>query len=182
MSDRKAGLDREAMRRMVREVLRDALPEAIKGSAAAKAAAQKVVASASVAARAEPAAKTAASGVSPSQARQSAGEEVSLQSDQELAQFVRRIVHLLENPATREAVKSGRHGFRLKRSSSSSPVASAGRPAGAVEKIAKGVVKENTVVDAAKAGARLVIGRGVVVTPLARDKARQLGVQIERDV
>ena len=179
MSDRKSGLDREAMRRMVREVLRDALPEAIKGSAAAKAAAQKVVANAPAPARAEPAAKTPAPGPSPSQARQSAGEEVSLQSDQELAQFVRRIVHLLENPATREAVKSGRHAFRLKRFSSS---ASSGRPAGAVEKIAKGVVKENTVVDAAKAGARLVIGRGVVVTPLARDKARQLGVQIERDV
>ena len=182
MSDRKAGLDREAMRRMVREVLRDALPEAIKGSGALKAAAQKVVASASAPVRAEPAAQKAAPGASSSQARQSAGEEVSLQSDQELAQFVRRIVHLLENPATREAVQSGRHGFRLKRSSSSSPAAPSGRPAGAVEKIAKGVVKENTVVDAAKAGARLVIGRGVVVTPLARDKARQLGVQIERDV
>jgi hypothetical protein len=141
-----------------------------------------VVANAPAPARAEPAAKTPAPGPSPSQARQSAGEEVSLQSDQELAQFVRRIVHLLENPATREAVKSGRHAFRLKRFSSSSSAASSGRPAGAVEKIAKGVVKENTVVDAAKAGARLVIGRGVVVTPLARDKARQLGVQIERDV
>jgi hypothetical protein len=44
------------------------------------------------------------------------------------------------------------------------------------------VVKESTVTAAAKAGTRLVIGRGVVVTPLARDKARQLGVQIERDV
>ena len=180
MSDRKAGLDREAMRRMVREVLRDALPEAIKGSAALKAAAQKVVASAP--ARAEPAPKKSSPGAQSAPTRQNPEEEVSLQSDQELAQFVRRIVHLLENPATREAVKSGRHGFRLKRSSASSPVASAGRPAGAVEKIAKGVVKENTVVDAAKAGARLVIGRGVVVTPLARDKARQLGVQIERDV
>jgi len=182
VSDRKAGLDREAMRRMVREVLREALPDAIKGSGALRAAAEKVVAGASAPARTEPATKKAAPGPQPSQARQGAGEEVSLQSDQDLAQFVRRLVHLLENPATREAVKSGRHGFRLKRSSSPSPAASTGRPAGAVEKILKGVVKENTVVDAAKVGARLVIGRGVVVTPLARDKARQLGVQIERDV
>lgn len=182
MSDRKAGLDREAMRRMVREVLRDALPEAIKGSAALKAAAQKVVASAPAPARAEPAAKKAMPTGQSTPARQSAGEEVSLQSDQDLAQFVHRIVHLLENPATREAVKSGRHAFKLKRSGSTASTASTGRPAGATEKILKGVVKENTVVDAAKAGARLIIGRGVVVTPLARDKARQLGVQIERDV
>lgn len=182
MSDRKAGLDREAMRRMVREVLREALPDAIKGSGALRAAAEKVVAGVAAPARAEPTTKKATPSAQPSPARQNAGEEVSLQNDQDLAQFVRRIVHLLENPATREAVKSGRHGFKLKRSSAPSPAASPGRPGGAAQKILKGVVKENTVVDAAKAGARLVIGRGVVVTPLARDKARQLGVQIERDV
>lgn len=182
MSDRKAGLDREAMRRMVREVLRDALPEAIKSSAALKAAAQKAVTSAPAPAQSELAAKKAAPGRQSTPARQSVGEEVSFQSDQDLAQFVRRIVHLLENPATREAVKSGRHAFKLKRPGSAPAAASSGRPAGAAEKILKGVVKENTVIDAAKAGARLVIGRGVVVTPLARDKARQLGVQIERDV
>lgn len=182
MSDRKRAFDRDAMRRVVREVLREALPDAIKGSGALKAAAEKVAAGAAVPARTEPAAKKAVPGPQPSQARQSAGEEISLQSDQDLAQFVRRIVHLMENPATREAVKSGRHGFKLKRFPSAAPAVHAGRPAGAAEKILKGVVKENTVIDAAKSGARLVIARGVVVTPLARDKARQLGVQIERDI
>ena len=34
---------------------------------------------------------------------------------------------------------------------------------------------------AAKAGKKLIVGKGVSVTPLARDKARQLGVQIERE-
>jgi hypothetical protein len=36
-------------------------------------------------------------------------------------------------------------------------------------------------VRAAAAGARLVLGRGAVLTPLARDKARTLGVQIEKE-
>jgi hypothetical protein len=82
---------------------------------------------------------------------------------------------------TAEAIRTGRHQFTLKRAPAASNAAPA-RPAAAAEKILKGVVKESTVTAAAKAGTRLVIGRGVVVTPLARDKARQLGVQIERDV
>ena len=181
MSDRKAGLDREAMRRMVREVLRDALPEAIKAGGALRAAAEKAASAASPAASAEPAAKKAAAARPAVTERPAASEEISIQSDQDLAKFVRRLVQLLADPVTGEAVRSGRHQFMLKRSRlSPGPVST--RPAGALQKIAKGVVKENTVVAAAKAGQRLVIGRGVVVTPLARDKARQLGVQIERDV
>jgi hypothetical protein len=34
---------------------------------------------------------------------------------------------------------------------------------------------------AAGAGARLVLGRRAVLTPLARDRARAAGVQIERE-
>ena len=34
---------------------------------------------------------------------------------------------------------------------------------------------------AARAGERLVLGRGAVLTPLARDRARASGVQIERE-
>ena len=40
---------------------------------------------------------------------------------------------------------------------------------------------ERTVKEAAKAGARLVLGPGAVLTPLAREKARALGVEIERE-
>ena len=182
MSDRRAAIDREAMRRMVRDVLREALPEAVKAKGALRAAAEKAVAAASPAAHAAPAAKAAHSARPAPSDRQVAPEEVSLQSDQDLAKFVRRVVQLLEDPAAREAIKSGRHQFKLRRPQAVTAAVPQARPAGAVEKILKGVVKENTVVAAAKAGARLLIGRGVVVTPLARDKARQLGVQIERDV
>jgi hypothetical protein len=34
---------------------------------------------------------------------------------------------------------------------------------------------------AAQAGERLVLGRGAVLTPLARDRARASGVQIEKE-
>jgi hypothetical protein len=42
-------------------------------------------------------------------------------------------------------------------------------------------VTEAMVVSAARAGARLVLGRGAVLTPLARDRARAAGVEIEKE-
>lgn len=46
--------------------------------------------------------------------------------------------------------------------------------------IADGVVTERKVAEVARLGTRLVVGRRAVVTPLARDRARALGLTIER--
>ena len=48
-------------------------------------------------------------------------------------------------------------------------------------RIAHGAVTERTIKKAADAGGRLVLGPGAVLTPLAREKARALGVDIERE-
>jgi hypothetical protein len=48
-------------------------------------------------------------------------------------------------------------------------------------RIEKGAVTERTVQAAATAGARLVLGPRAVLTPLARDRARALGVPIEKE-
>ena len=40
---------------------------------------------------------------------------------------------------------------------------------------------ERTIKQAAEAGGRLVLGPGAVLTPLAREKARALGIDIERE-
>jgi hypothetical protein len=47
--------------------------------------------------------------------------------------------------------------------------------------ISKGVVTEIMVAEIGKTNDRLVIGKGVVVTPLARDKAREVKLEIVRD-
>ena len=46
--------------------------------------------------------------------------------------------------------------------------------------IADGLVTERKVVEAARLGTRLTVGRRAVVTPLARDRARALGLTVER--
>ena len=50
-----------------------------------------------------------------------------------------------------------------------------------VRRVEKGAVTERAVIAAAKAGARLVLGPRAMLTPLARDKARALGVPVEKE-
>jgi hypothetical protein len=101
-------------------------------------------------------------------------ETVSLRTDQELAAFVTRLLHLFENPKHRADLRAGRLRFRLVASGPAGSV----RPA---HRIDKGAVTEAAVRDAARAGARLVLGRRAVLTPLARDRARAAGVEIEKE-
>jgi hypothetical protein len=57
----------------------------------------------------------------------------------------------------------------------------AGPGRGAVRRVERGAVTEAMVRDAARAGERLVLGRGAILTPLARDRARASGVEIEKE-
>jgi hypothetical protein len=47
--------------------------------------------------------------------------------------------------------------------------------------VERGAVTERTVQTAAAEGARRGLGRRAVLTPLAKDKARTLGVRIEKE-
>ena len=101
-------------------------------------------------------------------------ETVSLRTDADLEAFVRRLLHLSDNPKHRDALRSGRLRFRLARGTAPGSVQPAHR-------IDKGAVTEAVVRQAELAGARLVLGRRAVLTPLARDRARATGVEIERE-
>ena len=160
MSADKPPVDREAIRALVRQVLRDALPEAVREKIAAQAAD----------AAAPKQKKNEARGA---ESETPKTEDVAITTDAELAAFVRRVIE------QRETIQAGRLKFRLKRARKSADADAA--PRGGSERIDKGIVTEKRVMAAAKAGKKLVVGKGVVLTPLARDKARQLGVQIERE-
>ena len=101
-------------------------------------------------------------------------ETVSLRNDADLDAFVKRLLRLFENPKQRDALRAGRLRFRLAAAAGPGSV----QPAHRVD---KGAVTEAMVRQAARAGARLVLGRRAVLTPLARDRARAAGVEIERE-
>jgi hypothetical protein len=100
--------------------------------------------------------------------------EVTIATEADLTAFVRRVAALCEDPQVRSDLQGGRHSFRL--------VQGPRRlgPVG-VTRIERGAVTERAVAKAAADGGRLVLGRGAVLTPLARDKARSLGVEIEKE-
>ena len=114
-------------------------------------------------------------------------ETVNLSTDEDLAAFVQRLLDL--DPGQREELRSGRKRFRLASPQAPSVPAGAGRVNGAeragssapVRRIERGAVTEAVIAAAARAGERLVLGRGAVLTPLARDRARASGVQIEKE-
>ena len=116
------------------------------------------------------------------------GTTVTVADDADLDALVRRVAGLCDDPARRAAFQRGDHGFRL-----SDPAGRARRDHGEgsrqapptagehVLRVERGAVTERAVLKAAKDGKGLVLGPKAVLTPLARDRARVLGVAIEKE-
>ena len=146
-----AGLTSEQLRAEVRAVLRDVLPAAL------------------------------TSGNDAQRSSAPAPEPVSVRTDADLDALVRRVATLCEDPRRREAMRDGRHGFRLAAGSGEQPAGTAPGTTQAVVRVERGAVTERAVRRAAADKARLVLGPRAVLTPLARDSARSLGVDVERE-
>ncbi len=110
-----------------------------------------------------------------------AAEPVTLRTDAELEAFVLALLARFEDPRQREAIRAGRLRFTLggARPAPGAPAQGAAR-AGVIH-VPRGAVTERKVEEAARAGARLVLGPAAVLTPLAREKARAKGIAIERE-
>jgi hypothetical protein len=115
---------------------------------------------------------------------------VRLSTDEELHQFVLRVLRLADNAKLRRDLISGRARFRLAATAAgttpgtapaTTATAAPGQAQATVHRVDKGAVTERIVSAAAAAGARLVLGQRAVLTPLARDRARALGVPIEKE-
>jgi hypothetical protein len=104
-------------------------------------------------------------------------EVVDLRSDADLDAFVRSLIHRFENPRDRMAIRSGKLRFRL----GATAGAAAAPAAVPTIRVERGAVTERAVRDAAAQGARLVLAPRAVLTPMARDRARSLGVEIEKE-
>lgn len=147
--------DNEMLRSLVREALRDALG-GVNG--------------------ASDIAKTLSGSAAPVQKPAQVVEMVSLTSDTDVSSFVHRILDLAADAKTLSALRSGELVFQLTESSKANVADNSG-----TTRIEKGAVTESTIRKAAESGSTLILGRKVVVTSLARDKARDLGVTIVRE-
>jgi hypothetical protein len=147
--------DNELLRSLVREALRDALGGASGASDIAKALSGSSI---------------------PAQKPAQVVEIVSLTTDTEVQSFVHRILDLAADGKTLSALRSGELVFQLTDHAKATAAVSTG-----ATRVEKGAVTESTIRKAAESGSTLIVGRKVVVTSLARDKARDLGVTIIRE-
>lgn len=106
-------------------------------------------------------------------------ESVAIDTDEDLERFVRALMSRVENPRERLAIRTGRLRFALRRSPTAAPAEGTGSGSRTTQ-VEKGAVTERVIRAAAAAGTRLVLAPGAVLTPLARDQAKALGVEIER--
>lgn len=143
------------LRSLVREALRDALGGANGASEIAK---------------------VLANGAAPTQKPAQVIEMVSFATDAEVKSFVHRILDLAADGKTLSALRSGEIVFQLTDQAKSNVATDSN-----TTRIEKGAVTESTIRKAAESGSTLILGRKVVVTSLARDKARDLGVSIIRE-
>lgn len=158
-------IDRDALRQLVREVVREAVGDPSNP--------------APVATAPPPPAPPPPAPVGPVATGPLAADErsrvdtVRIASDRDLDVFVRNLLRLFENPKTRADLRQGRLSFRL---------AGTGRPGpGSSRRVERGAVTERQIADIAASGAALVLGPRAVLTPLARERARALGVTIHKE-
>jgi hypothetical protein len=114
-----------------------------------------------------------------------AEERVAIASDADLIGFARRVLSLADDPAKAKEIAAGRYPFRLERPTQATPApapraTSASQPTAQSHRIDSGVVTESTLNKLPRGLARLLLGPGVTVTPLAKDRARTLGLTFER--
>lgn len=131
--------------------------------------------------------KTAAAPETKSQAARPP-ETVRIAGDADLAAFARKVLSLAGDPAKAKDIAAGRYPFRLEAApqpAASPAPAPAARPApaasgGQSHRIDSGVVTESLLNKLPRGLSRLVLAPGVTVTPLAKDRARVLGLSFER--
>jgi hypothetical protein len=116
-------------------------------------------------------------------------ERVTIASDGDLIAFARRVLSLAGDPAKAKEITAGRYPFRLERPAQIAAPAVApaqqraqppGRTGGRSHQIDSGVVTESVLNKLPRGLSRLLLAPGVTVTPLAKDRARSLGLTLER--
>ena len=106
---------------------------------------------------------------------------VSINNDADLNAFARDLIERMADPAFKQDIAAGRVEFTL--SAAGQKVGINHQPASAAtseHRIDKGFLSERQIDALPQGTKRLLVGKAVRITPLARDRARQRGIIIER--
>ncbi len=170
-----AKIDREELRALVRQALKDALGA---GAAPAARSAGPIPTPPSALPRPDGAddalRRTLAEG---------RGEvSVAVRTSDDLGRLARAVAEACAEPQIRTAILEGRVRFLPAggRPDTSAQPAPQLRAPGAAYEMESGVLSETRLLAIARTHARINLGAGVVLTPLARDKAREMKIELAR--
>ena len=108
-------------------------------------------------------------------------ESVSISNDADLNAFARHLVTRMNDPQARRDFEAGRLEFTLSTTEQFNPASNQAAAHTANEhRIESGFMSERQIDALPRGLKRLIVGKAVRMTPLARDRARQLGIVIER--
>jgi len=172
-----ARIDREELRLLVREALRDALGSGPKPAGA----------TATASATARPKTSDLAEALRKAVAEGRRAEiDVAVRSRDDLDRFARDIAEAAAEPGIKAAILGGRVGFvpvggaAAATPSTARPAAPGPGPGGGTFEMKTGVLTETKVVEIARSHRKIVLAAEVVLTPLARDKAREMRLELAR--
>jgi hypothetical protein len=171
-----AKVDREELRTLVRQALKEALGGGSGGIAKAATEPARPEA-AGPPAPAKPRAGFAATLRAALAKGRPARVAVAVKSAEDVGRFARDIAEASGHPDLKAAILSGDIAFDITGTAASA--AKAGPAAGAYE-MTSGVLSETKIVEIARTHRKIVVGGDVVLTPLARDKAREMKVELTR--
>jgi hypothetical protein len=109
-----------------------------------------------------------------------AKESVRIANDADLNAFARKFLARMNDPAARRDFEEGRLEFTLGDGNAATPPVTPQQTTGPEHRIDKGFVSERHIDKLPDGIIRLLVGKAVRLTPLARDRARQRGIIIER--
>jgi len=158
-----ARIDREELRLLVREALREAL-----GSAARPVAAP-------AAAPPPPEARGLAAAIKGGRKEIA----VAVRTADDLGRFAREVAEAAADPSARAAILEGRVRFAPSGGAAQGAAPPEARAPSAFE-MTSGVLSETRLVEIGRTHGRIVLGAAVVLTPLARDKAREMKIELTR--
>ena len=107
-------------------------------------------------------------------------EEVSIDTDDALGAFVKRILELAADDKARAEIEQGRHVFRLAPGAQTAAPSARLTPRAAPARYERGLVTEKDIAKLPAGIAAIEAGQRVRFTPLARDELRRRGIKIER--
>ena len=111
-------------------------------------------------------------------------ERVAIASDSDLARFVARLLDLANDAELRREILEGRYVFRLGDANAARPEARQSRtlaaPLSRTVRFDSGIVTERHVDSLADETRTISVAKVVRFTPLARDRLRSRGINVER--